>query len=73
LAIKYINLLNLPQNSKLDAYHLTTAVVFEIDFLLSWNSKHISNAIVASKINEYNSKHSFYKPILCTPLSLIEV
>lgn len=73
LASVYIQLLNIPAKSKLDAYHLSTAVLFEIDYLLSWNCKHISNAVVSNKINEYNYKNSLFMPILCTPLSLMEV
>lgn len=73
LANKYVELLNIPEKSKADAFHLATAVWFKIDFLLSWNCKHIANALVSYKINEYNRMNSLYIPILCTPLELMEI
>ncbi len=72
LAKNYIKLFGFPEKSKLDAYHLSIAVIFEMDYLLSWNCKHISNAVISNKINDYNSKHSLFIPVLCTPLSLME-
>ncbi|MFH1050811.1 MAG: type II toxin-antitoxin system VapC family toxin [bacterium] len=73
LAVKYVELLNIPEKSKLDAFHLAFAVMFEIDFLLSWNCKHIANAMINFKIKDYNNKNSLYVPFLCTPQELLEV
>jgi len=44
LAKKYQELLNLPEKSKLDAFHLAIAVIHRIDYLMSWNCKHIAAA-----------------------------
>lgn len=73
LADNYIKILSIPEKSKTDAFHLAIAVLFEIEYLLSWNCKHISNAIVSNKVNEFNKKNSLYMPVLCTPLMLMEV
>jgi len=73
LANEYITLLQIPEKSKLDAYHLAIAVLFEMDYLLSWNCKHISNSVVSSKLGKYNTINSLFVPILCTPLTLMEV
>jgi hypothetical protein len=73
LAFNYTKLLNIPNKSKADSFHLAIAVWFEIDYLLSWNCKHLANAIVTFKLREYNKINSLYVPILCTPLELMEV
>jgi hypothetical protein len=43
LAHKYIAEGALPQNKLEDAVHAATATVFEMDALISWNLKHLSN------------------------------
>ncbi|MGA2296347.1 MAG: type II toxin-antitoxin system VapC family toxin [FCB group bacterium] len=73
LAIQYVKLLNIPEKSRTDAFHLAIAVWFEIDYLLSWNCKHIANAVVNYKLREYNKTNSLFVPILCTPTELLEV
>lgn len=73
LAISYAKLLSIPDKAKLDAFHLAIAVYYEIDFLLSWNCKHIANAVVLSKLRDYNQNNNLFTPILCTPLELLEV
>jgi hypothetical protein len=73
LGIKYFKLFNIPEKSKLDALHLAISVWFKIDFLLSWNCKHIANAFVNLKLREYNYKNDLHSPILCTPEELMEV
>lgn len=69
----YLKSFNIPEKSKLDAYHLAIAVWYNIDYLLSWNCKHIANAVVNKKLIDINNKMGLNSPILCTPLELIEV
>lgn len=73
LAIQYLKLLNIPEKAKLDAFHLAFAVIYKIDFLLSWNCKHIANAMVNYKIKDFNYSKSLFVPFLCTPQELLEV
>jgi hypothetical protein len=73
LARKYMNLFGIPEKAKLDAYHLAFAVVNKIDILLSWNCKHIANALINIKLRDYNSNNSLFVPFLCTPQELLEV
>jgi hypothetical protein len=72
LAFRYLELLEIPEKSINDAFLLAIAVWNEIDFLLSWNCKHISNAHVSYKVNKYNKENSLFVPILCTPFELME-
>lgn len=69
----YLKLFNIPIKSKLDALHLAFATWYKIDFLLSWNYKHISNVVVNISLNEYNSKNNLFSPVLCSPEELMEV
>ena len=73
LSVAYYKLLGIPEKSRIDAFHLAIAVYYEIDFLLSWNCKHIANAIVSQKIRKYNMEQSLFVPILCTPQEMLEV
>jgi len=68
----YFKLFQIPERSKLDSYHLALAVWHKIEYLLSWNCKHIANAIVNNKLREYNDRAGLYTPILCTPEELME-
>lgn len=73
LASEYVKRLSLPKDGEIDAFHLAMAAVHKIDFLLSWNCKHIANALKYRKIREINQKLGFYVPTICTPRELMEV
>ena len=73
LASEYVKRLSLPKDGEIDAFHLAMAAVHKIDFLLSWNCKHIANAFKYRKIREINQKLGFYVPVICTPRELMEV
>jgi hypothetical protein len=72
LSEKYLKLFQIPDKSKLDALHLAIAVYHRIDYLLSWNCKHIANAFVNKKLREFNLLNDLHVPILCTPNELME-
>lgn len=73
LASEYIKRLALPKDGEIDAFHLAMAAVHKVDFLLSWNCKHIANAFKYTKIREINQKLGFFVPVICTPRELMEV
>ncbi|MEI6091150.1 MAG: type II toxin-antitoxin system VapC family toxin [bacterium] len=73
LADIYFQLLSIPYKSKIDAYHLAFTVWYNIDFLITWNCKHIANAINIQKINSYNAVNKIWIPVFCTPQELMEV
>ena len=73
LAIQYLKLLGIPEKAKLDAFHLAYAVLYNINFLLSWNCKHIANAMVNLKLRDFNIDNSLFVPFLFTPHELLEV
>ncbi|HMT06910.1 MAG TPA: type II toxin-antitoxin system VapC family toxin [Pyrinomonadaceae bacterium] len=73
LADEYFRVLNIPQRSRIDAAHMAVAVWHNVDYLLSWNCKHIASARVQKILHNINEKLGFDTPILCTPESLLEI
>jgi predicted nucleic acid-binding protein len=71
LAYKYISEGALPQNKIEDAVHAAAATVFEMDALISWNLKHLSNLKKMEMINGINLKESYTKRLqLITPMEV---
>lgn len=60
----------LPANSEEDALHIGIAAAAGIDFLLTWNFKHINNAHTKAAITNVVEAHGFVCPILCSPEEL---
>jgi len=62
----------LPQRARVDAFHVAVATVHGMDYLLSWNCKHIANAALRSRIEAICRSAGFEPPVICTPLELVE-
>ena len=50
LAEQFLGRSNLPSKADVDAVHIATATVHGIDYLLTWNCKHIANAQIQGKL-----------------------
>lgn len=61
---------NLPQKAELDTLHIAIATVHGLDYLLTWNCKHIANAKIQKKLAQVANDFGFKLPILCTPYEL---
>jgi predicted nucleic acid-binding protein len=71
LAVKYISEGALPQNKQEDTVHAAAASVFEMDALISWNLKHLSNLRKMEMINGVNLKEGYTKRLqLITPMEV---
>lgn len=73
LAIEYFVRLEIPEKARLDAAHLAVAVWHEMDYMLSWNCKHIVSGRIKKKLVEINAALDLKTPVLCTPEELMEV
>ena len=62
----------LPVKARLDAAHVAVAAVNGIDFILTWNLRHLANAALRGKIEQACRKVGFVPPIICTPEELME-
>lgn len=72
LALLYSDILAIPEKSKVDAVHLALCVVYEMDYLLTWNCKHLAHGEVRTKLHSYNNHHGLFEPMVVTPLELME-
>lgn len=61
----------LPRRAGADALHIATASLYGCDFLLTWNFKHIANAMIKRRIEGILKKHGYQPPAICTPDELM--
>ena len=57
--------------AKADAIHLAFACVYEADYLLTWNMKHLANVILASRLRKVAEARGWHFPLICTPVQLM--
>ena len=73
LATNYLHEAVVPPNKILDALHIACAVVHEMDYLVSWNYKHLANVNREKKVLAVNVANNYLKPIrIITPIELID-
>jgi hypothetical protein len=71
LAEQFLERSNLPAKADIDAVHIAPAPVHGMDYLLTWNCKHIANAQIQGKLAEISLDFGYELPILCTPYELL--
>ena len=70
------NLLNtgaVPRSAESDATHIAIAAIHDIEYLATWNYKHIVNVHKRQHIEQVCRDSGFRPAIICTPAELIEV
>jgi len=63
----------LPEKAEIDALHISVAAVHGIEYLLSWNCKHIANVFMQKDVARVIEAHGYECPVLCTPESMLEL
>ena len=61
-----------PRNSRPDAQHIAIATGHGVDYLVSWNHKHIVNENKREHINRVCREAGFQPITFCTPIELME-
>ena len=61
-----------PREAAADALHIALAAVNGIDYLLTWNCKHLANAAHRSRIEDLVEEAGYACPVICTPEELME-
>ena len=61
----------LPEKARVDALHISTAAFHGVDYLLTWNCKHIANALMRPKIEKILNEMNCAVPVICTPDALL--
>lgn len=61
----------IPMYAEADALHVATASVHGIDYLLTWNCRHIDNAARKPVVRSICTIAGYTCPEICTPLELL--
>jgi hypothetical protein len=62
----------LPARAETDIVHVALACHYAMDYLLSWNMKHIVNGQVIRDLTHFCDETQTHMPIICTPYELLE-
>lgn len=57
----------LPRKVEADALHVASATLYGCDYLLTWNFKHLANAIIERHVERILRTHGYEPPTVCTP------
>ncbi|MBI1852011.1 MAG: type II toxin-antitoxin system VapC family toxin [Planctomycetes bacterium] len=71
LAAKLVESGAVPRNAAEDALHIAVAAVHGVDYLLTWNCKHIANATMRQAIERVCRNANYEAPVICTPEELM--
>lgn len=63
----------LPPKAAIDALHISIAAVNGVEYLMTWNCKHIANPALRSAIERIRRENGFEPPVICTPQELLEI
>ena len=72
LANAILNGNGVPANAELDAVHIAVAAVNSVDYLLTWNCRHIDNPATKPIVRGICERSGYMCPEICTPLELTE-
>lgn len=72
LADAYARALGIPPESRPDAVHLALASWHGVDYLVSWNCRHIASERVRRTLAAVNREREIATPGVCTPEQLME-
>ena len=72
LAEMLVNELAIPPAARRDAIHVAVAAANGIDYLLTWNCRHLANLHQRARIERVCREHGFEPPLIGTPYELQE-
>ena len=72
LAEKLLTDAVVPTEAEQDALHIAVAAVHGMDYLLTWNCRHIANATMRGRIERTCVEAGCDAPVICTPEELLE-
>jgi predicted nucleic acid-binding protein len=71
LARRLVQALRLPRRAELDAVHVAVATVHGVDYLLTWNCKHLAHPARVQTIESVCRAAGYRPPLICTPHQLM--
>ena len=72
LSLDLLREVPLPPKAAVDALHIAIAVVNGMDFLLTWNCRHLANATLRLAIDDVCRSRGFSMTVICTPDQLLK-
>ena len=72
LAASLVKYRVLPERAAVDALHVSVAAVHGMDYLVTWNCKHLANAFLRDKMANALRAAGYRPPVICTPEELME-
>ena len=67
-----LDLGGVPRKAADDAAHIAIAVTNGVDYLVTWNFRHIANATMRSRIEDVCRRSGYDPPVICPPNELME-
>ena len=61
---------SLPATARSDAIHVAAATLAGVDFLLTWNCRHLANPHLQKQLRALMTAHGLTLPEICTPIEL---
>ncbi len=61
----------IPRETPEDALHVAFAVIHGMDYLITWNCRHIANAQIRNNLSATCSMMGYRLPVICTPEELL--
>ena len=62
-----------PRAAARDASHLSMAAAYGLQFLVTWNCRHLANARVFDRVWRICREAGYECPVVCTPEELMEI
>ncbi len=72
LAQRLLDQAALPHTAAGDTAHIAIAVTHGVDYLVTWNFRHIANAAMRSRIEGVCREAGYQPPVICSPSELME-
>jgi predicted nucleic acid-binding protein len=72
LAEKLLDIGAIPPKAADDAAHIAIAVTNGVDYLVTWNFRHIANPVMRSTIEDACRAAGYKPPVVCAPNELLE-
>ena len=63
----------IPERAIRDAAHIAVTSVNDIDYLLTWNCRHLANAQIIRRVSLICNTQGYNMPVICTPEELMGV
>lgn len=63
----------MPQKAETDALHLAVATIYNCEYLLTWNCRHLANAEIQRAARFFASSKGWDLPLVCTPEELMGI